>query len=119
MDLLIKCTEAIVTKKIKKQDLKASPFSIHVEEILNGLDKHRRTFAEKRVCDVLFDVEMSNEIENSRYAVNGPHFLPGTPNNAAQNFQNQYYNVACNSGSTGPLLSMLQNYEDETFVLFC
>lgn len=87
LDLLIKCTEAILTKKIKRQELKASPFSIHVEEKLNGLDKHRGTFSEKRVCDVLFDVEMSNEIENPRYAVNGLHFLPGTPNNAAQNFQ--------------------------------
>ena len=70
LDLLIKCMEAIVTRKIKRQELKASPFSIHVKEKLNGLDKHRRTFAEKRVWDVLFDVEMSNEIENRRYAVN-------------------------------------------------
>ena len=64
--------------------MKTAPYSIYVEEKLNGLDKHRRTIAEKRICDVLFDVEMSNEIENPRYAVNGPHLLPGTPMNAAQ-----------------------------------
>ena len=107
MDLLAKCTESIVTKKTKEQELKASPFSIHVEEKLYGLDKHR-TISEKRICDI--DVEMSNEIENPWYAVYGPHLLPGTPNNAAQNFQNHYYKMTCNSGSpTGSFLSMLQN----------
>ena len=95
LDLLAKCTKATVTEKTDEQELKASPFSIYLEENLNGLDKHWRTIPEKRLCYVLFDVEMSDEMENPRYAVNGPHLLPGTPNNAAQqNFQNQYYNIA-------------------------
>ena len=55
LDLLAKCTEAIVTKKINEQELKASAFSTYDEEMLNGLDKHRRTIAEKRICNVLFD----------------------------------------------------------------
>ena len=74
------------------------------------MDKHRRIITEKRICNVLFDVEMPNDIENPKYALNGPHFLPGTLDNAAQDFQNQYYNIACNSWShMGPFLSMLQN----------
>ena len=57
LDLLAKCTEAIVTKKINEQELKASAFSTYDEEMLNGLDKHRRTIAEKRICNVLFDAQ--------------------------------------------------------------
>lgn len=64
--------------------MKVALFSIYIEERLNGLGKQRKTIAEKRICDVLFNVEMSNEIENPRYAVNSPHILPGAPNNAAQ-----------------------------------
>ena len=110
MYLSAKYTEAIVTKKTNGQGLKASPCPIYVEEKLIGLDKHRRTIAEESICDVLFDTEVSNEIENPEQAVNGLHLLHGTPNNAAQYFQNQYYNMPCNSGSpTGPFLSMLQN----------
>ena len=53
---------------------------------------------------------MSNEIENLRYAVNGPQLPPITVNNVAQNFQNQYYNnIVCTSLPTGHFLSMLQN----------
>ena len=44
--------EAILTKKTNKQELKASPFSIYVKEKLNGLDKNRRTIADKCICDV-------------------------------------------------------------------
>ena len=70
---------------------------------------NKRPIAEKRICDILSDVEMSNEIDNQRYAVNGPHLLPGTPNNAAQNIQNQHF-MAFSSGSpTGPFLSKLEN----------
>ena len=48
--------------------------------------------------------------ESKVCTANGPDVLPETPNNVAQNFQNQYYNRACNSGSPmGPFLSMIRN----------
>ena len=85
------CTKvkfAIVPKKTNDQELKASPLSIYVKEKLNSLDKHRRTIDEKRTSDVLFDAQISNEIENTSYAVNGLHLLLGNPNKASQNMQN-------------------------------
>ena len=96
LDLLTKCTEAITTKKTDEalvKEPKVSPFSLYVEEKLNNFDKRKRAIAEKRTTDVIFDVEMSSEM--NIYTVNSSSVQPRT-SNAAQNFQSQYYDMSGN-----------------------
>ena len=86
---------------------KVSPFSLHIEEKLNNFDKRKRAIAEKRITDVVFDAEMSSEM--NIYTVNSSSVQPST-SNAAQNFQSQYYNMSSNLGpNNGSFVSMLQN----------
>ena len=65
LDLLSRCTDAI-TRNAKKttpeeepQKAKISTFAIYVDEKLSLLNKHDRRMAEKRISDILFDIEMS------------------------------------------------------------
>ena len=59
--LLSKCTEAITKKPVKSADSKHSAFALYVDEKLSQLDKRDRRIVEKRVSDVLLDVEMQSE----------------------------------------------------------
>ena len=43
---------------------KVSSFAKYVDEKLKNLDNRSRTLAEKRITDVLFDLEMGNEINS-------------------------------------------------------
>ena len=108
LDLLTKCTEAITTKKTDEllvKEPKVSPFSLYVEEKLNNFDKRKRAIAEKRITDVIFDIEMSSEM--NMYTVNSSSVQPRT-SNAAQNFQSQYYDMSGNLGpNNGSFVSML------------
>ena len=68
LDLLSKCTEAITAKASAKQkanessNQKISAFALYVDEKLSELNKRTRRIAEKRVSDVLFDMEMSTDV---------------------------------------------------------
>ena len=52
---------------------KASPFAMYVEGKLNNLDKRSSTTAEKRITDILFELEMGGEI-NSQSSSHLPQF---------------------------------------------
>ena len=72
LDLLTKCTEAIkssntnIKKAIDQSETKVFDFSMYIEEKLSLLSKRSRKIAEKRISDILFDIEMSEDrIETS------------------------------------------------------
>ena len=59
IELLTKCTDAITNSiLIESQGIKRSTFSTYAEEKLSGLNKRKRTIAEKKINDVLFELEM-------------------------------------------------------------
>ena len=65
-ELLSKCTEAITKKPAESADSKHSAFALYVvDEKLSQLGKRDRRIAEKRISDVLFEVEMQSEREDS------------------------------------------------------
>ena len=58
--LLAKCTDAITSSAlIESQGIKHSAFPTYVEERFSSFNKRQITIAEKRVNDVLFELEMS------------------------------------------------------------
>ena len=63
IDLLSKCTEAITKKPVESADYKHSAFALYVDEKPSQLGKCDRRIAEKRISDVLFEVEMQSERE--------------------------------------------------------
>ena len=63
IELLSKCTEAITKKPVESADSKHSAFALYVDEKLSQLGKRDRRVAEKRISDVLFEVEMQSERE--------------------------------------------------------
>ena len=63
MELLSKCTEAITKKPVESADSKHSAFAFYVDEKRSQLGKPDRRIAEKRISDVLFEVEMQSEKE--------------------------------------------------------
>ena len=71
LDLLSKCMEAFTANaKLKPNESpnpKLSVFGVYVDEKLSELKKRDRRIAEKRISDVLFDIEMvkNTSTENS------------------------------------------------------
>ena len=63
IELLSKCTEAITKKPVESADSKHLAFALYVDEKLSQLGKRDRRVAEKRISDVLFEVEMQSERE--------------------------------------------------------
>ena len=63
IELLSKCTEAITKKPVESADSKHSAFALYVDEKLSQLGKRDRRVAQKRISDVLFEVEMQSERE--------------------------------------------------------
>ena len=63
IELLSKCTEAITKKPVESADSKHSAFALYVDEKLSQLGKRDRRIAEKRISDVLFEVEMQSQRE--------------------------------------------------------
>ena len=65
LDLLKKCTDAITAQKQNTaqpnvpQVQKLSSFATYIDEKLSELNKHKRRIAEKRITDILFDIEMA------------------------------------------------------------
>ena len=58
--LLAKCTNAIKNSAlIESQVIRHSSFATYVEENFSSLNKCQITIAEKRINDVLFELEMS------------------------------------------------------------
>ena len=66
LDLLSKCTEAITAnanpKANESSNPKISALALYVDEKLSELNKRTRRIAEKRISDVLFDIEMSTDV---------------------------------------------------------
>ena len=63
IELLSRCTEAITKKPVESADSKHSAFALYVDEKLSQLGKRDRRIAEKRISDVLFEIEMESERE--------------------------------------------------------
>ena len=61
LELLPKCTEVITKKPLESADSKHSAFALYVDKKLSHLGKSCRRIAEKRISDVLFEVEMQSE----------------------------------------------------------
>lgn len=67
LDLLSKCTDAITADSKKTAPDEESPkpkmsaFAVYVDEKLSQLNKRDRRLAEKRISDVLFDIEMAED----------------------------------------------------------
>ena len=68
-ELLSKCTEAITKKPVE------SAFALYVDEKLSQLGKRDRGIAEKRISDILFEVEMQSDREEpvNRYMMYGSY----------------------------------------------
>ena len=64
IELLSKFTEAITKKPVESADSKHSAFALYVDEKLSQLGKRDRKIAEKRISDVLFEVEIQFERED-------------------------------------------------------
>ena len=87
IELLSKCTEAITKKPVESADSKHSAFALYVDEKLSQLGKRDRRIAEKRISDVLFEVEMQSEREEpvnrqmmyGRYGNNSYHNVNTAP----------------------------------------
>ena len=61
LELLSKYTEAITKMTVESADNRDSAFSLYVDENLSQLGKRDRRIAEKRISDVLFEIEMQSE----------------------------------------------------------
>ena len=61
LELLSKYTEAITKMTVESADSRHSAFSLYVDENLSQLSKRDRRIAEKRISDVLFEIEMQSE----------------------------------------------------------
>ena len=92
LDLLSKCTEAITAnakpKANESSNPKISTFALYVDEKLSELNKRARRIAEKRISDVLFDMEMSTDVsteeefsrpQRNPYVGYNYHDVPRTP----------------------------------------
>ena len=75
IELLSKCTEAITKKPVESADSKHSAFALYVDEKLSQLGKRDRGIAEKRISDILFEVEMQSDREEpvNRYMMYGSY----------------------------------------------
>ena len=62
LDLLSKCTDALASSSKKSDDPSAmSAFGMYIEEKLSQLEKRNRRIAEKRITDILFEIEIAEE----------------------------------------------------------
>lgn len=101
LDLLSKCTDAITSKAAPIKEASSAPkvsnFALYVEEKLSQLDKRSKRIAEKRISDILFEVEMSEEQEqrNSyQYQYQGQSAQQSfNPIQAAYNVQHNINNI--------------------------
>ena len=88
IELLSKCTEAITKKPVESADSKHSAFALYVDEKLSQLGKRDRRIAEKRISDVLFEVEMQSEREEP---VNHQMIYGSYGNNSYRNVNKHHY----------------------------
>ena len=62
-ELFATCIRALQEPPPKQESVpKVSSFAMYVDEKLKNLDNRSRALAEKRISDVLFDLEMGNEM---------------------------------------------------------
>ena len=83
LDLLSKCTDAItsnatkaVPEKVQKPQI--SVFATYVDEKLSQLSKRDRRIAEKRISDILFEIEMGAEAQRAQQDLGIGYFLSST-----------------------------------------
>lgn len=68
LDLLSKCTEALASNSKKNNEVndpKTSAFSIYISEKLSQMNIRQRRIAEKRISDIIFEIEMATEREET------------------------------------------------------
>ena len=99
LELLSEYTEAITKKPVESADSKHAAFSHYVDEKLSQLGKSDRRIAEKRISDVLFEVELQSEREEP---VN-PKMMYGSYGN------HSYRNVNTTSLKGQSYMEMLNN----------
>ena len=78
-ELMTKCLD--VLKKPDDKEEKPCHFSLFIAGKLNQMDRMTRAMAEKRICDVIFDLEMngphlSSENERQNILYNGNFNMP-------------------------------------------
>ena len=109
--MLSKCTEAITSnanKEPPKTGEKRSAFADYIGEKLSTLNKRQRTIAEKRISDVLFELEMSTDSDT----FNGIK-------RTANHFQSSYGNFnhyAMGNQHSYPMGNVTPQGNDESFV---
>ena len=105
LDLFSKCKEATTANANTKAPLpneaastKISAFSLYVNEKLSQLHKRARRTAEKRISDILFEIEMSADMSadgelnrQQRNPYSGFNFgIPKQGQQGSYNIQGQY-----------------------------
>ena len=81
LDLLSKCADPFTAnakpKPNESPNLKLSVFAVYVDEKLSELKKRDRRIAEKRISDVLFDIEMTTgtSTDGGRFTLNNTDLL--------------------------------------------
>ena len=87
LELLSRCTEAISAKKTPIESPKISAFAMYIDEKLSRLQNKQRRIAEKRINDILFEIEMegdspmdtSTQNQLSQFSQNFPNNFQGIP----------------------------------------
>lgn len=96
-ELLSTCIQ-VLKEPMPQPQSQSSPFSLYVAEKLSHLDRRNRMIAEKRISDILFEIEMNAEQSGSFQQSNwqtseSPVAPSGTYMNMVQGSQTQYRRV--------------------------
>ena len=70
MELLAECTKLMREKPEEQQ--KCSKFAAFIDEKLESFDKGRRSYAEKRIYDIIFELEFATNYPNYNPQVRPP-----------------------------------------------
>ena len=105
-ELYATCIKALQEPPPKLESVtKVSSFAMYVDEKLNNLDSRSRALAEKRISDVLFDLDMGNEI-NSQLPSHPQQFRQFSSGTDCGNVYLQ--NPLARQADSGQFMSMLK-----------
>ena len=108
-ELFATCIKALQEPPLNLESVtKVSSFAMYVDEKLNNLDNRSRALAEKRICDVLFGLEMGNEI-NSQPPSHPAQFQQFS--SGADHGGNLYLQSSLARQDSGQFMSMLKRDE--------
>ena len=69
--------EPLPSKKDTGNEQQQYQFSVYISHKLSQFDKRKRALAEKRISDIVFDIEMSEFSQNTNSASNINHYMEG------------------------------------------